>query len=101
MTVEQLASIAGVVLSLLLAYVPGLAAWYANKDTASKARIMGALLIIVVLAIFGLACAHIIADLGLAVACTKESALQLVQILIAALVANQATFMLAVRPFKR
>lgn len=101
MTVEQLASVAGVVLSLLLAYVPGLATWYANKDAMSKARIMGGLLILVALSIFGMACAHIISDFGLAVMCTKESALQLVQILIAALIANQGTFMLAVRPFKR
>jgi hypothetical protein len=101
MTVEQLGSIAGVVLSLALGYIPGLAEWYANKDTRSKARIMGALLIIVALAIFAMACAHIIAGIGLAVVCTKVSLLQLVQILIAALIANQSTFMLAVRPFKR
>ena len=101
MTTEQLAAICGVVLSLLLAYIPGLATWYANKDAASKARIMGGLLILVALAIFGLACAHIIADFGLVVVCTKESLLQLIQILIAALIANQATFTLAVRPFKQ
>lgn len=100
MTVEQLAQYAGVVLALLLAYIPGLADWYGAKDTMTKARIMGGLLIAVTVAVYALACAHIIADLGLAVACTKTGLLQLVQILLAALIANQATYLLAVRPFK-
>lgn len=103
MTSEQLASIAGVVLSLLLAYIPKLSDWYNTKDTAAKARIMGGLLMLTALGIFGLSCAHVItvAALAAAVSCDKAGLLELMQILIAALIANQATFMLAVRPFKK
>jgi len=100
MTSEQLAQIAGVVLSLLLAYVPGLASWYNAKDTQSKARVMGLLLILITVGIFAMACAHLISEFGLTIACTKAGAVQFVQILIAALIANQAAFLLAVRPFK-
>ncbi len=85
----------------MLAYIPGLANWYSAKDTIAKARVMGGLLILVAVVIYALACAHIIADLGLAVACTKTGFLQLAQILLAAFIANQATFLLAVKPFKR
>lgn len=100
MTATQLAEISGVLLSLLLAYFPGLAKWYDAKDAKTKAQLMGGLLVLVSLAIFGLACANILADFGLNVACTRAGIIQLVQILLAALVANQATFLLAVRPFK-
>ena len=100
MTVEQLSQIAGVVLSLALAYVPKLAEWYAVKDAKAKARIMGGLLIVTAVSIFALACAKLIGDIAFGVSCDQASAIQLVQILITALVANQATFLLAVRPFK-
>jgi hypothetical protein len=101
MTVEQLSQYAGVVLSLALAYIPKLAEWYAAKDAQAKARIMGGLLVLTAVGIFALACAHIAGDLGLGVACDKASLMQLVQILLSALIANQATFLLAVKPFKR
>ena len=103
MTSEQLATIAGVVLSLLLAYVPKLADWYNDKDAPSKARIMGGLLILTALGIFGLSCAHVItiAVLVAAVSCDKAGLMGLVQILIAALIANQSTFLLLVKPFRK
>ncbi len=101
MSVELLSQIAGLLLSLALAYIPGLAEWYAQKDGPAKARIKGALLVITAVGIFALACARIIADIGLGVSCDRASAIQLVQILITALIANQATFLLAVRPFKK
>jgi len=101
MTVEQLSHIAGILLSLAIAYIPGIADWYAKKDTRSKAGIMALLLIVVSVGIFALACAHLVANIGLGVTCDKASAIQLVQILIAALIANQAAFLLLVKPYNR
>lgn len=101
MTVETLSSIAGVLLSLGLAYIPKLAEWYAAKDAPAKARIMGTLLVLTSLGIFALACARLAGDIGLDVACDRASAVELIKILVAALVANQTTFLIAVRPFKR
>ncbi len=100
MTVELLSEIAGVVLSLAVAYIPGLADWYAKKDAKAKAQIMAGLLIGVSVIIFALACAHLLADLNLGVVCDQASAIELVKIIIAALIANQATYLVAVRPFK-
>ena len=99
MSVEQLSQFAGVLLSLLIAYIPGVAGWYAGKDSSAKAGIMAGLLAVVAIGIFGLACLGWIVNLG--VACTQASAIELVKIFVAALIANQATFLLAVRPFKK
>ena len=101
MTAEQLAQYAGIVLSLALAYIPKLAVWYGNKDAPAKARIMGGLLVLVALAIFGLTCGRVIADLNLGVVCDRTGFLQLLQLLVHALTANQATFLIAVKPFAK
>lgn len=100
MSSEVLVSIAAVILSLAFAYLPGLREKYDQLDAAGKARVMGASLIIVAVAVFVLACANVLVLFGLEVACTPASAVQLFQLLIAALIANQATFQLAVRPFQ-
>lgn len=97
MSAEQLGAIAGVILSLALAYIPVFQKWYDQFDAAGKARVMAALLVISALGVFGLSCAQLF-DL---VACTVQGGLDLFWVLLAALMANQATFMLAVRPFKK
>jgi len=101
MSIELLAQIAGVVLSLAVAYIPKVAEWYAQKDSPAKARIMGGLLVVVSVAIFALTCARIFGDLGLGVSCDPASAVGLVKILLAALIANQTTFLIAVKPFRK
>ena len=96
MSVDQLGAIAGIVLSLALAYVPLFAKWYDGFDAPGKARVMGGLLVVVALGVFAYGC--IPASL---VPCTIAGAGELLSVLIAALVANQAVYSLAVRPFKR
>jgi hypothetical protein len=90
MTAEQLGSIAGIVLSLLFSYVPGLAGWFAALTTGYKQMIMGVLLIAVAGAIYGLACANLYGG----IVCGKEGGLQLINILIAALISNQSAYLL-------
>ena len=97
MTVEQLGAIAGVVLSLAIAYIPALANWYNSFDQAGKARVMGALLVVSALGVFGLGCLNAFAF----VPCTVAGAKELLGVLIAALIANQASFSLLVHPFKK
>lgn len=101
MTAEQLSQYAGVVLSLALAYIPKLSDWYDTKSPKEKAGIMALLLAVVALVVYGLSCAGLAAQLGLNVVCDQEGAIALVQIFITALIANQVTFIAAVRPFKR
>lgn len=101
MTVEQLSQYAGIVLSLALAYIPGIANWYDKQDAKGKAGIMAVFLALTAATIFALACAGLAGDLGVGVVCDKSSAIELIKIFITALIANQATFLLAVRPFKK
>jgi nitrate/nitrite transporter NarK len=88
-----LASIAGVVLSLLFSHVPGLDTWYAKLDGKVKRLIMAGLLLVVAGASFGLACA----DLWLQISCTREGAIGLVEAFVMALIANQATYQITPR----
>ena len=90
MTVDQLGSIAGVVLSLAFSYIPGVKNWFDSLESSVKQAVMGGLLIVVAGAIFGLACGGVTP----VVECTKEGALGLVAVLIQALIANQATYLI-------
>ena len=101
MTAEQLASYAGIVLSLGLAYIPKLAEWYDSQTPKAKAGIMALLLAVVSLVIYGLSCAGLAAQFGLNIVCDQDGAVQLVQIFIAALIANQSIYLIGVRPIKR
>lgn len=91
MSAEQLAAIAGAILSLLFSYVPGLSDWYGALESTQKRLLMAALLLLVAAGVFGASCGGI----WTAVTCDKAGALGLVNALIAALVANQATYTLS------
>ena len=97
MTVQDLGAIAGIVLSLAIAYIPGIRGWYEALTSEKKAQVMGALLVGSAVGVFLAACAGLYA----LVPCTTEGAKEMVSILIAALVANQATYLIAVRPFQK
>lgn len=91
MTAELLSSIAGIVLSLLFSYVPGLNVKFGLLDPDHKRLIMAGLLILVAGVTFGLSCY----GLWPTVECSQAGVLGLVEILIAALIGNQATFLLS------
>lgn len=99
MTAEQLSQYAGVLLQLALAYIPGVSDWYQSKDSKAKAGIMAVLLLAVAGAIYAASCVGLAGDFG--VSCDTASAFALVKIYIAALIANQSTFLIGVRPFVR
>ena len=67
------------------------------KDSKVKAQIMGGLLLVVALGVFGLSCANVYP----LVECSQAGAKELFGLLITALIANQSTFVLAVRPFQK
>lgn len=95
MTPELLARIAGVVLSLALAYVPGVSTWYNALSSQLKVTVMGVLL---VLAAAGSLLAHCGGADG---ECLRSNLPVFLSALIAALAANQATFLMLVRPFRK
>jgi len=88
MTSEQLAAIAGVVLSLCFSYIPGVSDWYAKREATEKRLIMAGLLLAVAAGVFGLSCVQVVTS----IACSRDGALGLVYAFIAALVSNQAAF---------
>lgn len=90
MTSERLAEFAGIVLSLAFSYVPGLREKYDALDGIYKRLIMGGALLVVAAGVFGLSCAGIIGD----VVCSEAGAIGLARVFIAALIANQATYLL-------
>jgi hypothetical protein len=84
---ELLASIAGLILSLLFSYAPKFATWYNPLDGTKKRLIMLGLLVVVALGTFGLSCANIVKG----VTCDQPGVLQLVSAFIFAVMANQGT----------
>jgi len=90
MTADQLSAIAGIVLSLVFSYVPGISDWFEALEKKYKQALMGVLLIVVAGTIFGLSCGGVV-DV---VVCDKAGALGLVVVLIEALVANQAIYLI-------
>lgn len=89
------ASLAGSLLALLFGYAPGLRAWYEALEPTRKALVMLALLLVAAVVLYVAAC-YTPWDVG--VTCGEGGAWQLAQLFIAAAVANQATYLLAVRP---
>ena len=93
MTVDALSGAAGVLLSLVFAYVPKLNAKFAALQTDYKRLIMLAALAVVAGSAFGLACAGVLQDLfGLALTCDKGGALGLIRAFVFAVIANQGVY---------
>lgn len=97
MNAETLASFAGVILSLLFAYVPRVKEWYTAREATEKAGLMAVLIVLVAVATFAASCGEILA---MGVTCDKQGAVGLLQLVITALVANQSSYVLLVRPYQ-
>jgi len=91
MDAELLASVTGILLSLLFSYVPGIKDWFESLAASNKQALMGLLLLSVSGAVFGLSCAGLV-DVG--VVCDKAGALGMVSVFVAALIANQSMYLL-------
>lgn len=90
MTAELLSAIAGILLSLAFSYIPGISDWFDQLDPTRKRLVMASLLFVTALGTFGLSCAGLID----ATSCTQAGAWSLVNAFVAALVANQATYLI-------
>jgi len=90
MTETELSSIAGIVLSLAFSYVPGLKGSYEKLSGDYKRLVMAALLLVTAGVVLGLSCTGVLAN----VECTQASALGLLKVFIAAMIANQGTYLL-------
>jgi hypothetical protein len=94
MTTELLSALAGIVLSLLFSYVPGLSTWFAGQSEEKKKLLMLGLLVLTAAGVFGLGCTPYAADLGIPLTCDEAGVVALVKLVIAAAVANQTAYKL-------
>lgn len=94
MSSEQLAALAGVILSLAFSYVPGLSDKFAALESTTKRLVMAGLLLLVAVAALGLSCANVVQT----VECSQAGVLKLIDTFIAALVANQAAYLISPKP---
>jgi hypothetical protein len=96
-TPEMLAVMFGILLSLVLSYFPIIKTKWAAFDGDVKRVIMLVAFAVITLAVFGLSCTTLKDSFGLlaSVSCTQAGAIELFKIFIAAVIANQTTFMLS------
>ena len=86
----QLAALSGVVLSLIFSYAPGVKDWYGKQDGQTKSLVMLGCLALVAVGAYGLSCAN----WWPSVTCDEAGIKALVEAFIAALVSNQATYVI-------
>lgn len=97
-TPDWIAAAAGMLFSLAFAYLPGVKQAYGSLTDEWKAATMGIVLILIAIASFAVGCAGLFPELQ--VTCDRPGAVGVFTALVAALMANQGTFMLAVKPFR-
>lgn len=87
--------LAGALLALLFGYAPGLRDWYEALEPTRKALVMAGLLLLAALLLYGAAC---YTPWQVGVTCDEAGFWRLVELFLAALVANQATYLIGVKP---
>lgn len=95
MSPEEIAVIAGIILTLAFSYIPKLNISYGLLDPTYKRLIMAGLLLVVSAGAYGLSCAGLAADFGLLVTCDRPALIGLVRSFIVAVVANQSLYALS------
>ena len=89
------ASLAGALLALLFGYAPGLRQWYEALEPTRKALVMAGLLLAAAVLLYVAAC---YTPWPVGVTCDEDGFWQLARLFMAALVANQATYLIGVKP---
>lgn len=98
MTADLISSVAGIVLSLLFSYLPGLSAWYGGLVGDKKRLIMLGMLALVAGGMYALDCGGLLVKITPDVAGMCSAADGWVDVLrafVAAMIANQASFALS------
>lgn len=90
-----IASVAGALLSLLFAYVPGAKGWFEGLKGGQKRLVMLGCLVVTALALVGLACGGLAADFGLKVTCDRPGIVAVIEAFVMAVMGNQATFLIS------
>ena len=99
MTPTLLSSLAGIALSLIFSYIPGISPRYEALTATYKRLVMLLLLAVVSLGAFGFACLGWLpyfngGDATVSVTCTQQGGVELLTAFVLALVANQSTYLI-------
>lgn len=98
MNAQELSTLAGMLLSLGFAYIPGVSEWYAALDSTRKRLVMLGLLALVACGALGLSCAgwlELFRQSGSTPpTCDRAGLSGLLLALVSAVVANQGTYLL-------
>lgn len=97
MTAETLTLFAGAILSLGFSYIPKLNTWFDLLLPEYKRLIMAGLTLAVAAVSYGLACAGLADQFGVAVTCDQAGLIGLLQAWVFAIVGNQAAYSLTPR----
>lgn len=92
-SVKLLSSLAGVALSLVFSYIPGLRARFAKLDGVYKRLVMAGLLLLASLLIMAGVCAGFVVGDGLT--CGRDGALVLLSAFVSAAIANQTAYVVS------
>jgi len=92
MSAETLSLIAGAILSLCFSYIPGLSERFDALIPTEKRLIMLGMLVLVALAVYGLACFGWGQDWRVFLTCDRSGLSELIKQLIIAIVANQGIY---------
>ena len=92
MTANVISLSAGVILSLLFSYVPGVNGWFNKFDGTRKRLIMLLLLVVAAAAGFGISCLGWAEAFNLSVTCDTAGAVGLFQQLMIAIIGNQSIY---------
>lgn len=91
---DVLSLLAGAVLSLAFAYVPGVSGWFGALDAVKKRGVMALALLAAAGLLFVTSCAGLPLD-GANIECSSLGAWSLVKYLLLALAANQSAYQLS------
>ena len=97
MTPGELVVLLGAVLSLVFAYFPWVKDWFEGLDSVWKPLLNAGLLLVLALALVGLGCIDFVDYFE----CSTEGLIQALIVWLWAVVANQATYAVAVRQIKQ
>ena len=99
MSAEMLSAVAGIMLSLVFSYIPGVSDWFAALDGTRKRLVMLAALLAAAAGAAGLSCLGIAQVGGAALpGCTQGGLQSILEALVVALVANQAAYLISPKP---
>ena len=97
MSAEEISMIAGVILTLVFSYIPGINSRFVILAPEHKRAIMLGLLVLVSGGILILACSGSGEMFGIAITCDQAGAIGMLRVLVAAIIVNQGVYAISPR----